>query len=280
LRSKAVIFVMLKAIKLLKRNIMIDIIKEKLNVIEKEKGIKILFAIESGSRGWGFSSTDSDFDVRFVYVKPKKHYLYINEQPDFLDFPINNELDINGWDIKKFLKLLYASNATPFEWMQSPVIYQKEEIFFEMIEELLTNYFCQQTLVHHYLGLVHKKMDVLNEENIRLKDFFYIYRSLLAARFAMKNNQFPSMEFSKLMNLVDDKSLIEETNRLLAVKKDASEKYTEKINSELIYYLKVSYKELSDSEKVKRKGTFDIESLNETFYKIITDADNRFFEEE
>lgn len=79
-----------------------DIIKEKLNVIEKEKGIKILFAIESGSRGWGFSSTDSDFDVRFVYVKPKKHYLYINKQADFFDSPINNDLDINGWDLRSF----------------------------------------------------------------------------------------------------------------------------------------------------------------------------------
>lgn len=256
-----------------------DIIKEKLNEIEKEKGIKILFAIESGSRGWGFSSIDSDFDVRFVYVKPKKHYLYINEQADFFDFPINNDLDINGWDLKKFLKLLYASNATPFEWMQSPIIYQKEDIFFEMIEELLPNYFCQQTLVHHYLGLVYKKMDVLNEENIRLKDFFYIYRSLLGARFAMEKNQFPPMEFSILMNLIDDKSLVEETNLLLSVKKNASEKYTDKINSELIDYLKVSYKELSDSKKVKRKGSFDIETLNETFYKIITDADDRFFKE-
>ncbi|RRA97110.1 nucleotidyltransferase domain-containing protein [Paenimyroides viscosum] len=255
------------------------VIVEKLNVIEKEKGIKILFAIESGSRGWGFSSTDSDFDVRFVYVTPKKQYLHINEQADFFDFPINNDLDINGWDLKKFLKLLYASNATPFEWMQSPVFYHKEDIFFEMIKELLPDYFCQQTLVHHYLGLVHKKMEVLNEENIRLKDFFYIYRSLLATRFAMENNQFPPMEFSKLMNLVDNKSLIEETNRLLAVKKYASEKDIDKINSELIDYLKVSYKGLSDSKKVKRKGTFDIETLNETFYKIITDADDRFFKE-
>lgn len=256
-----------------------DIIVEKLNEIEKEKGIKILFAIESGSRGWGFSSADSDFDVRFIYVKPKKHYLHINEQPDFFDFPINNELDINGWDLKKFLKLLYASNATPFEWMQSPIVYQKEEKSFNLIKELLPNYFCQQTLVHHYLGLVHKKMEVFNEENIRLKDFFYIYRSLLAARFAIEKNQFPPMEFLKLMNLIDDKSLIEDTNRLMAVKKNASEKYIDNINSKLMDYLRVSYKELSDSKKIKRKGTFDIEHLNETFYKIITDADYRFFKE-
>ena len=255
------------------------IINEKLNEIEKDKGIKLLFAIESGSRGWGFSSTDSDFDVRFVYVKPKKHYLYINEQSDFLDFPINNELDINGWDLKKFFKLLYASNATTFEWMQSPVIYQKEENFFKTIEELLPNYFCQQTLVHHYLGLVHKKMEVLNEENLRLKDLFYIYRSLLAARFAINYNQFPPMKFSKLMNLVSDKSLVDETNRLLNLKKNVGEKYVEKINQELIDYLKDSYKELSNSIKIKRKGTLDTETLNETFYKIITDADNRFFKE-
>src|SRR5690606_28901325 len=232
-----------------------------------------------GGRGLRFLYTYSYCDLRFDYVKPKKHYLFINEQTDFFDFPINNELDINGWDLKKFLKLLYASNATPFEWMQSPIIYQKEENSFNLIKELLPSYFCQQTLVHHYLGLVHKKMEVLNEENIRLKDFFYIYRSLLAARFAIEKNQFPPMEFSKLMKIIDNKSLIEETNRLLALKKDASEKDIDKINSDLINYLKVSCKELSDCKKVKRKGTFDIETLNETFYKIVTDADDRFFKE-
>lgn len=112
-----------------------------------------------------------------------------------------------------------------------------------------------------------------------MKDLFYIYRSLLAARFAMYNNQFPPMEFSKLMYLLSDKSLVDETNRLLNLKKNVGEKYIEKINQELTDYLKNSYKEFYNSIKIKRKGTFDIETLNETFYKIITDADDRFFEE-
>ncbi|WCM42803.1 nucleotidyltransferase domain-containing protein [Flavobacterium sp. CBA20B-1] len=255
------------------------IIVEKLNTIEQEKGIKILFAIESGSRGWGFSSADSDYDVRFVYVRPKKDYLHINEQSDFLDFPINNELDINGWDVRKFLKLLYASNATPFEWMQSPIVYQKDESIFKMIVKVLPNYFCQQTLVQHYLGLVHKKIEMLRTENMRLKDFFYIYRSLLAARFALKNNQFPPMEFSKLMIQIDMQSLLNETKQLVCLKKSMSEKYIDTINLELIDYLENTHNELSESKKIKRKGTLDLEILNETFYKIVTDADNRYFKE-
>ena len=83
--------------------------------IEKSTDIKILFACESGSRGWEFPSPDSDFDVRFIYVRPLNFYLSIQDKDDQLGFPINDELDIYGWDIRKVLKLIRKSNTTPFE---------------------------------------------------------------------------------------------------------------------------------------------------------------------
>ena len=50
------------------------IIRE-LKKIEKTENIKIIHAIESGSRAWGFPSPDSDYDVRFIYIRPKEFYL-------------------------------------------------------------------------------------------------------------------------------------------------------------------------------------------------------------
>lgn len=67
--------------------------------------------IESGSRAWGFASPDSDYDVRFIYVRNKKFYLSLRDNKDFIDWELNEVLDINGWDIKKALQHFHKSNA-------------------------------------------------------------------------------------------------------------------------------------------------------------------------
>lgn len=91
------------------------LIYRKLREIEKEENIKILLAVESGSRAWGFASPDSDYDVRFIYVRAKEDYLRLVKIRDVIELPINELLDINGWDLQKTLRLLYNSNPTLFE---------------------------------------------------------------------------------------------------------------------------------------------------------------------
>ena len=95
-----------------------ELILEKLKQIEKDHHVKILLAIESGSRAWGFASPDSDYDVRFIYVGSKNDYLRLDERRDVIELPINEELDINGWDLPKALRLFYKSNPTLFEWLR------------------------------------------------------------------------------------------------------------------------------------------------------------------
>ena len=94
----------------------------KLAAIEQEQKIKMLYACESGSRGWEFTSPDSDYDVRFIYVRPYHFYLSVQDRKYDLNFPINDDLDIYGWDIRKVLQLIKKSNTTPFEWLQSPIV--------------------------------------------------------------------------------------------------------------------------------------------------------------
>ncbi|QJX48819.1 hypothetical protein HMJ29_18645 [Hymenobacter taeanensis] len=89
---------------------------------ETSHNIRILYACESGSRAWGFPSPDSDYDVRFLYVHPAEWYLTLDEGPDTLNFPVDDELDLAGWELRKALKLLHSSNAAVFEWLQSPVV--------------------------------------------------------------------------------------------------------------------------------------------------------------
>ena len=97
-------------------------IKEKLFQIEQRENIRILYACESGSRAWGFASPDSDYDVRFVFVRPIEDYLRVEELPDYINAELNEVYDINGWDLKKFFKQLYKSNPVIFEWADSPIV--------------------------------------------------------------------------------------------------------------------------------------------------------------
>ena len=90
-------------------------IKEVLEIIEKEHKVKILFACESGSRAWGFASKDSDYDVRFIYVHEKNWYFGIDDQRDVIELPVNEVLDVNGWDVRKALRLFRKSNAPLYE---------------------------------------------------------------------------------------------------------------------------------------------------------------------
>ena len=103
-----------------------DIVKEindKLNEIEEKDGVRVLHAVESGSRAWGFASPDSDYDVRFVYVRPKEDYIRLDEPRDVIEWQLDEVLDINGWDLRKALKLFSKGNATVFEWSGSPITY-------------------------------------------------------------------------------------------------------------------------------------------------------------
>lgn len=146
-----------------------NIILDKLAHIEKEHSIRILFACESGSRGWGFPSPDSDYDVRFIYIRNLSEYLSVKTIKDSMDFPIDKELDINGWDLRKALNLLTKSNVSPFEWLQSPIIYFQEDHFAEEMKQLTDSYFCPCVHVRHYLGIVKIAMNQIENDQINIK---------------------------------------------------------------------------------------------------------------
>lgn len=115
----------------------------KLNELEKKENVRILLAVESGSRAWGFASPDSDYDVRFIYVRPKAEYLRLEKTRDVIELPIEGALDINGWDLDKTLRLLHGSNPTLFEWFSSPIVY-RETPFAEEFRAVMQKYFCSK----------------------------------------------------------------------------------------------------------------------------------------
>ena len=128
-----------------------ETILEKLDVIEKHESIKILHCIESGSRAWGFASPDSDYDVRFIYVRPKNFYLRLDRTDDVIEWQLDDTLDISGWDLKKALILLHKSNPTLFEWNSSPIVYRTTDEW-QKISAVINRYFVAKSGLYHYLS--------------------------------------------------------------------------------------------------------------------------------
>lgn len=121
-----------------------------LDDIERDHRIRILLAVESGSRAWGFASSDSDWDVRFLYVRPLESYLRINPPPDVIEVPLTDELDLSGWDLRKALALLVASNAVALEWLASPVVYRRDDEACAVLTELTRAAAHLPALSYHY----------------------------------------------------------------------------------------------------------------------------------
>ena len=118
----------------------VETIKQKLIEIEKKENVRIIYACESGSRAWGFASEDSDYDVRFVYVRQNQDYLRLDDTRDVIEAELNDVYDISGWDVQKLLRLLMKSNPTIFEWAASPIVYRTSEDW-NKVKAVLNEYF-------------------------------------------------------------------------------------------------------------------------------------------
>ncbi|OWP61713.1 nucleotidyltransferase [Hymenobacter amundsenii] len=199
-------------------------IQTALRQLEATHNIRILYACESGSRAWGFPSPDSDYDVRFIYCHPAAWYLTLDEGPDTLNFPVDDELDLAGWELRKALRLLRGSNAALFEWLQSPVVYHEALDFRAQLAPLLPATFNLKAGLHHYLGQLRRGVEQdLTGEDVRLKRLFYALRSALAARWIRERQTVPPMEFAPLRALLPP-ALEAEVDELLRRKAGANEK--------------------------------------------------------
>ena len=164
-----------------------------LDEIERENDVRILFAVESGSRAWGFPSPDSDFDVRFVYVHKPEWYLSIDQRRDVIEIPIDGDLDIGGWDLKKALQLLVKPNPVLLEWLRSPIVYRADTDAMGKIAALGEKAGHLRPSTHHYLSLAtsqHSRF-IAGRDAVPLKKYFYALRPALALAWMRANPASP-----------------------------------------------------------------------------------------
>ena len=182
-----------------------ETILKSLAKIEKDFDVKILYAVESGSRAWGFPSKDSDYDVRFIYVHKKEEYLSIDQmgigkKRDVIELPINDLLDITGWELTKALKLFRKSNPPLMEWLRSGIVYYQAFSTIDQMKELSKVVFAPNSLLHHYLNMASNNFrKCLQEGHVKIKNYINVLRPVLAAKWIEKYNEFPPLEFSKLL---------------------------------------------------------------------------------
>jgi uncharacterized protein len=215
-----------------------ETVLEKLKTIEHQFDVKILYACESGSRAWGFASPDSDYDVRFIYVHRKDHYLSMDENRDVIELPVNDLLDINGWELRKALRLFRKSNGPLYEWLHSPIMYREMPTFTKELWSLAGNYFSPRAAMHHYLSMAKGVYESeLAAEKVKLKKYFYALRPVLAAKWIADFDSVPPMDFNSLRKLLPQ-DLGTRIDALLARKSEVSEGFLIDSHSGLNSFIK------------------------------------------
>jgi len=250
-------------------------IQRKLDEIEKSEDVKILHCIESGSRAWGFPSPDSDYDVRFFYIRKPEFYLRLDNPRDVIEWEINDVYDINGWDIRKALILLHKSNPTFFEWNNSPLVYRTSSQW-ETVKSIADRYFVSESGLYHYCGMAKSNYrEYLKGENVKLKKYFYVLRPLLACRWIINRGTPPPMLFSELADAELDSSIRTEINKLLEIKKHTSELGTGKRIDVLNDYIENQLEEINQKiSTIKSENSSDWNELNTVFLNLIYNERN------
>lgn len=251
-------------------------IREILDQIEKEYDVRILLAVEAGSRAWGFASPDSDYDVRFIYMRRPKEYLRIDLSKDVIEWQLDEVLDINGWDLKKALLALSKGNPNVMEWANSPVVYRKTEEW-EPLKEAAMHYFSEKSALCHYYGTANSTYKgFLSGEMIRYKKYFYALRPLLCCKWILRHHSAPPVEFEKLLTLFRDpesgltQELYEAIRELLALKAVTEEKDLNPQMPVIIDFIREEcalQKQISDRAPDDHRHDFG--EINEAFRKVL-----------
>lgn len=246
-----------------------QIILKKLDEIEKKENVRILHCIESGSRAWGFPSPDSDYDVRFIYVRPKEYYLKLEKTRDVIEWQLDDTLDINGWDLQKALRLLYSSNPTLFEWQKSPIVYKTSEKWNE-ISIVFDRYFNVKSGMYHYLSTARKTYNEhIQKDKVKLKKYFYVLRPLLCCEYIRENSAPPPMLFEDMLCYLSG-NVLTEVQKLLDLKKNTSELGLGNRIPTIDKYIEQKLDEFSTiAPALENESSKHWQGLNEIFLKSI-----------
>ena len=247
-----------------------ETIQRELEAVERARDVRVLLSVESGSRSWGMASEDSDYDVRFVYVRPQRDYLRLEKIRDTIEWRLDEVLDVTGWDLVKFLRLARGSNPTVFEWLATSIVYA-ESPNFTRVREVAGGCFSPKASAFHYLGMERgNDRAYLKGETVGAKKYLYMVRALLAARWCLDERTPAPMLLSDLMDAKLPASMVPLVEDLLAVKLAGKERQQVAHMPELETWILQEDEALyarAHAEEAPRKVAWEV--LDEVFLEIL-----------
>lgn len=205
--------------------------------IEKEKKVRILFAVENGSRAWRMDSKDSDYDVRLVFVRPLNDYIQINKPDEVIEVSYDNQgnlcspkgafIDISGFDVFKYVKMLSSSNPTTIEWLMSDIVYCGKQN--SAFKKFAVNNFNKTSLYYHYKSMCRNNYlkYLKSQELVTYKKYLYAYRGLINAKWVVYKKSVPPIIFRdalKGMKSIIPVNVLSKLNEIIDLKSQGKEK--------------------------------------------------------
>ena len=280
-----------------------ELIKEKLNEIEKKHNVKIIFAVDNGSNAYGIASQNSDIDLRFLYVETLESYLKLGREKDVIEIiDKENNIEYKGFSLDKFLKLLSKSNPSVLEELNSPISYLEKNNFERItneIKELSVEFFSMKRCLFHYTGNAVNDLKKIKETLIKVeldnkkssvklmvKKVLSVFRALLVCEYIINEKRYPiSSNFTFLMDnslaikkvkfdetitvyelLKELISLKKECVGYFAIEKEKFENFLEFINNSIDEYRDIA-NELKDK-------AIDFKKINDYYIKVLKEINN------
>ena len=249
-------------------------VARRIDALEAEEDVRVVYAVESGSRAWGFASTDSDYDVRFLYVRRPAWYLAIDRRRDVIERPIVDEIDLSGWDLQKALGLFLKSNPPLVEWLRSPLVYREATSVAQRMRDLVGTFYDPRAGFHHYLHMAEGNFrSELRRERIRHKKYFYVLRPILACHWIDADATAPPMEFEALADrFLPSGPVRDEIDQLLREKRAGTEADAGPPLPRIQAFLTSELAALAGRAEVQPKPRRSVEPLNGLFRQSLREV--------
>lgn len=251
------------------RETIINMLRE----IERRHDIRIIYAVESGSRAWGFASPDSDYDVRYIYVRRPEDYVRVDEIRDTIEGPLDDVLDFSGWDLRKALFLLRKTNPSLMEWAYSPVVYLETPVWQHFKREMPA-YFSVKAEMHHYLAMAHEDWKLIAPTATpRLKKYLYMLRALLCAQWLERFGTMPPVAFAELCDAMLTEDMRPVVADMLERKKHLDERgLVDRIDAVDALYQRESVRLRAVADAIDAPERADYAAMNRLFRELIAES--------
>jgi len=223
-------------------------ILEKIKRELKKDSARLLFLTVSGSDLYGFSSKDSDIDLRGIFSYSTSELLGLGRKEEVKKYLFGN-FDIVLYELRKAITLTLAGNCTFLETLHSTPIYVSRD--FKKLRTSLLKVRNKRGLVLSYRGMgIHNYNKYLSKVSRKapVKKFLYVFRGLLSAK-----------------NILEDGEIEPNINKLL-------EKYSLPQVKSLV--------QMKTSERAELKNRLKISELKELYEKLLRELEERLDREE